>query len=88
MTDTKQGGKPGQPRSTPPGDEASQRPEVKSLVEKAGAEKSRQSLPGTMVTGGGTAGGGATKPLDLKTPHRPGSVEPDQDATDSSLKCD
>jgi hypothetical protein len=62
--------------TTPDGGEVSQRPEVKPLVDKAGATKLRETPPGTMVTGADTPGGGAAKPLDLDTPHKPGAGAP------------
>jgi hypothetical protein len=59
-----------------------ERPEVKPLVEKAGVKSLRSAPPGSMVTGGDTPGGGAAKPLDLDTPHKPGAGAPAKDKGD------
>jgi hypothetical protein len=56
---------PERPHPTPrEGNNVHERPEVKDLVEKARAERHRRVPQGTMKTGGDTAGGGATNPLD------------------------
>jgi hypothetical protein len=53
------------------GGDVHQRPEVKPLIEKSGAERLLQTPPGTMATGGGIAGGGSANPLDHDTPLKP-----------------
>lgn len=51
------------------GDDVRERPEVKSLIEKA---KGGMSEPhGSVVTGGHVPGGGAAKPLEHDTPLKP-----------------
>ena len=59
---------PEKPHPTPrDGDNVHERPEVKPLVEKAGAERERRVPQGTMKTGGDIPGGGGTQSLELPT---------------------
>ena len=56
-----------------PDEPVAERPEVRPLVEKAVPKP----VPhGTVATGGHIPGGGATKPHDLDTPHKPGQGAP------------
>ncbi len=50
---------------TPPAANIHERPEIKPLIEKAGADPQRRVPQGTMKTGGDVPGGGGTQPLEL-----------------------
>lgn len=56
-----------------------ERPEVKPLVDKAGADPDRRVPQGTMKTGGDVPGGGGTQSLELPEVVDPAAPAPDSD---------
>jgi hypothetical protein len=59
------------PDTVPEGEEPHTKPEVKSLVEKARADRDKRVPQGTMKTGADCAGGGGTKSLEPDKPAKP-----------------
>ncbi len=56
-----------------------ERPEIKPLIEKAGAHPERRVSQGTMKTGGDVAGGGGTKSLEVPDESAQAPIQTDAD---------